>query len=307
MRRTLSLLAFVCLTLSLAAQTRRPHYPPPRIVPAKPTGPVSLTPSSVESGSPELIRVQTLGTTAPQGEWLNHKLQFFPSPTSRHTWFALAGVDVEAPAGPSTLHLTARTSQAATQDLTEPVQIHPAHYRTASISVPPKFVEPGPEEKVEIDADSKIKQKVFAAAENSHQPLWSGNFEAPVPAQPTDSFGTRRTFNGKLASIHKGTDFRAATGTPVRAGNSGIVLLAQHLYYEGNCVMIDHGQGLISYSMHLSRIDVHPGQQVTRGQQLGLSGATGRVTGPHLHWAIRWQGAMLDPAKLLKLNLNNLR
>jgi murein DD-endopeptidase MepM/ murein hydrolase activator NlpD len=156
----------------------------------------------------------------------------------------------------------------------------------------------------QIDADRKVKEKAFA--ETADKPLWSGSFLAPVKAQPTESFGTRRTFNGKLASIHKGTDFRAASGTPVLTGNSGTVVLAQPLYYEGNCVMIDHGLGLMSISMHLSRIDVRPGQQVTQGQRIGLSGATGRVTGPHLHWAIRWQGSMLDPAKLLRLNLTNL-
>ena len=122
----------------------------------------------------------------------------------------------------------------------------------------------------------------------------------------TGRFGVRRLFNGKLASIHKGTDFRAAMGTPVLAGNSGKVILAQPLYYEGNCVMIDHGLGLISISMHLSRIDVKAGQSVKKGDPIGLSGATGRVTGPHLHWAIRWQGTMLDPVKLLRMNLNQL-
>ena len=114
-------------------------------------------------------------------------------------------------------------------------------------------------------------------------------------------------FNGKLASIHKGMDFRAATGTPVRAGNGGVVVLARPLYYEGNCVVIDHGLGLFTLSMHLSRIDVHEGQRVAMGERLGLSGATGRVTGPHLHWAVRWQGSYLDPAKLLRLNLNGVR
>jgi murein DD-endopeptidase MepM/ murein hydrolase activator NlpD len=111
-------------------------------------------------------------------------------------------------------------------------------------------------------------------------------------------------FNGKLASIHKGMDFRAATGTPVRAGNSGVVVLARPLYYEGNCVIIDHGLGVFTLSMHFSRIDVKEGQRVVAGDRLGLSGATGRVTGPHLHWAVRWQGANLDPAKLLKLDLS---
>ncbi len=86
-------------------------------------------------------------------------------------------------------------------------------------------------------------------------------------------------FNGKLASIHKGMDFRAPKGTVVRASNSGVVVLARPLYYEGNCVIIDHGLGLYTVSMHFSRIDVHEGQRVVAGDRLGLSGATGRVTG----------------------------
>jgi murein DD-endopeptidase MepM/ murein hydrolase activator NlpD len=93
----------------------------------------------------------------------------------------------------------------------------------------------------------------------------------------------------------------------VRAGNSGVVVLAQPLYYAGNCVVIDHGLGLFTLYMHLSRISVREGQHVTRGQRLGLSGATGRVTGPHLHWAVRWRGAYLDPAKLLRLDLSAAR
>jgi murein DD-endopeptidase MepM/ murein hydrolase activator NlpD len=102
-------------------------------------------------------------------------------------------------------------------------------------------------------------------------------------------------------------DCRAASGTPVHAANSGMVVLAAPLYYEGNCVVIDHGLGLFTISMHLSRIDVHEGERVVKGQRLGLSGATGRVTGPHLHWAVRWQGAYLDPAKLLRMTLTAAR
>jgi hypothetical protein len=274
--------------------------------PAQPSA-ITLTPAFVEAGSPELIRITAPANAKVEGEWQNHPLQFFPSrsgTTSATAWYALAGVDVEAPAGPSTLKVSIRLDHTS-RELTSTIAIHPAHYRTSSITVEPKFVEPGPDDLKEIEADSKAKQAAFAAT--ADKPLWSGSFLAPVKAQATDSFGTRRTFNGKLASIHKGTDFRAASGTPVHAGNSGTVILAQHLYYEGNCVMIDHGLGLISISMHLSRIDVKPGQRVTRGQQVGLSGATGRVTGPHLHWAIRWQGAMLDPAKLLRLNLSQVR
>ncbi len=276
---------------------------------------ITLTPALVEAGSPELIRVAAAAGARVEGQWQGHALQFFPGRAvarkaaagkgapGASAWFALAGVDVETPAGPSTLTVTIRLHDTHSE-ISRTIAIHQAHYRTTSITVEPKFVEPGPEEQAIIEADHKAKEKAYAAT--ADKPLWSASFLAPVPAQSTDSFGTRRTFNGKLASIHRGTDFRARMGTPVHAGNSGVVVLAQPLYYEGNCVMVDHGLGLMSISMHLSRIDVKPGQRVARAQQLGLSGATGRVTGPHLHWAIRWQGAMLDPVKLLHLNLSGL-
>jgi len=255
----------------------------------------------VEAGAPELIRVTAPNAQAVNGEWLGHKIAFFKLQNGE--WAALAGVDVEAPTGPSTLHVSA-IDHDRTDVMNQTVVIHAAHYRTGTLSVSPKFVEPGPDALKEIDAESKFKAKVFASS--ASQPIWAGDFRAPVSAQPTDSFGTRRMFNKKLASIHKGADFRAAMGTPVHASNSGVVVLARPLYYEGNCVIIDHGLGLFTLSMHFSRIDVHEGQRVNKGDVLGLSGATGRVTGPHLHWAVRWEGAYLDPLKLLKLNLNSV-
>jgi murein DD-endopeptidase MepM/ murein hydrolase activator NlpD len=261
---------------------------------------VTLTPAFVESGSPELIRVEAPANAHIDGEWLGRKLQFFRARDGR-AWFALAGVDVEASPGSSTLRITVHLPGAAERDLSRTVEIHPAHYSTGSLSVAPKFVEPDQEALKEIEAESQLKAKVFAAS--APEPEWAGSFRAPVVAAATASFGTRRVFNGKLASIHKGTDFRAASGTVVRAANGGVVVLARPLYYEGNCVIIDHGLGLFTLSMHFSRIDVKEGQHVVQGDRLGLSGATGRVTGPHLHWAVRWQGAYLDPTKLLRLNL----
>jgi murein DD-endopeptidase MepM/ murein hydrolase activator NlpD len=260
----------------------------------------------VAPGSPVLIHVDA-ASDAPsdvriEAEWLGRKVEFFPG-RGGHGWYALAGVDVEAPTGPSTLRIVVHAAT-GNRDLSRTIEIHPAHYRTGSLTVPPKFVEPGPDELKRIEEESRLKARVFAAS--LPQPLWSASFRAPVTALPTDSFGTRRIFNGKLASIHKGMDFKAAAGTPVRAGNGGLIVLARPFYYEGNCVIVDHGLGLFTLYMHLSRIDVQEGQRVATGDLLGLSGATGRVTGPHLHWAVRWQGAYLDPAKLLHLNLEGL-
>jgi murein DD-endopeptidase MepM/ murein hydrolase activator NlpD len=283
-----------CL-LALTATSAQPQH-----TAVKPV--VSLAPAVVEAGSPELIVISVPNVKSMSGEWLGHKIEFFQR---GEKWVALAGVDVEGAVGPSTLRIIAQLDNGAARDLSETIEIHPAHYRTGALTVPPKFVEPGPEEQKEIADDAAIKAKVFASS--ADEPLWRASFRAPVLSPPTDSFGTRRMFNGKLASIHKGMDFRAPMSTVVRASNSGVVVLAQHLYYEGNCVIVDHGLGLYTVSMHFSRIDVHEGQRVSTGDKLGLSGATGRVTGPHLHWAVRWEGAYLDPAKLLKLNLNAIR
>ena len=264
----------------------------------------TLTPAVVVAGSPELIRVMAPATASLESEWLGRKLAFFPG-RGEGTWYALAGVDVEAPVGPSTLLIAVRLAAGGLRDMSRTVEIHAAHYRTGALTVAPRFVEPDAEAQKEIAADASLKQQVFAAS--APAPLWGGSFRPPVSAEPTDSFGTRRLFNGKLASIHKGMDFRAAAGTVVRAGNSGVVVLARPLYYEGNCVVIDHGLGLYTIHMHFSRIDVREGQRVRTGDPLGLSGATGRVTGPHLHWAVRWQGAYLDPGKMLKLDLDAVR
>jgi len=265
---------------------------------------VTLTPAFVVAGAPELIRVNAPGDATLDGEWQGKKLEFFRGRDGK-SWYALAGTDVEAAVGPAALTLVAHEAGGNAVDLSRSVVIHPAHYATGALTVEPKFVEPPPEQMARIKAEVELKQKVFAAS--AAEPLWSGNFRAPVTAPATSSFGMRRMYNGKLASVHKGMDFRAASGTPVRAGNSGVVVLARPLYYEGNCVVIDHGLGLFTVSMHLSRIDVKEGQHVRLGERIGLSGATGRVTGPHLHWAVRWQDAYLDPAKMLKMNLAAVR
>jgi murein DD-endopeptidase MepM/ murein hydrolase activator NlpD len=262
---------------------------------------VTLTPAVVIAGAPELIRVHAAPGAKLSGEWLRQPLEFFAG-VHPGDFYALAGVDVEAPIGPSTLTIHI---DGIANDITRTIDIQAAHYRTGSLTVAPKFVEPSPEAKKQIEEEAQLKKKVFAAS--ASEPLWDGSFRAPVRTPATDSFGTRRMFNGKLASIHKGADFRAASGTPVHASNSGTVVLARPLYFEGNCVVIDHGLGLYTLSMHFSRIDVKEGQHVNTGDVLGLSGATGRVTGPHLHWAVRWHDAYLDPVKLLHMDLAAVR
>ena len=146
-----------------------------------------------------------------------------------------------------------------------------------------------------------LKKRAYAHLLSAEQ--WSGDFVKPVAAPSTPSFGMTRIFNEELSSRHRGTDFPIKEGAPVAASNAGTVVLARELFYEGNCVIVDHGQRFFTIYMHLSKIDVKVGDRVKKEQRLGATGATGRVTGPHLHMGVRWNGAYLDPTKLVALTL----
>ncbi len=272
---------------------------------AKPSGgawAVKAQPSRLVNGSPILFEVtppQPLKSLA--GTWLGHDVFFFTKPDSR-SWWGLAGVGVDTQADSYLLELHGTPEQGTAITFAKKVHVGKAKYPHIAVTVPTKFTEPSPAELKEIAAAREIKTQVLSHVGPDRE--WSGDFAAPVKANISDIFGTARTFNGKVQGVHQGLDYGVPQGTPVMAANHGTVLLAQPLYFEGNCVMIDHGQGLLTIFMHLSRIDVKKGDAVERGKQLGLSGGTGQATGPHLHFAVRWQGVYVDPAKLLELKIS---
>ncbi|HME33562.1 MAG TPA: M23 family metallopeptidase [Terriglobales bacterium] len=265
---------------------------------------ISWNPRPIKVGAPCLFKVELSATpSSVKAKWQGRDLVFFPA-GSRHVWYGLAGVDVEATPGTDRLELEATMPDGQVVRAVREIQVQPSTYKTERLKVPERFVQPDAETLKRIEADKEAKREAF-----SHQiptPEWSGNFRAPVNSSASEGFGTRRTFNGKLASIHRGLDYHAPEGTPIRAANGGTVVLAQELFYEGNCVILDHGEQFMTLYMHLSKIQVAPGETVKQGQQIGLSGATGRATGPHLHVAVRWQGAYLDPAQLWLLPLPRL-
>jgi murein DD-endopeptidase MepM/ murein hydrolase activator NlpD len=264
---------------------------------------ISWSPARISSGSPCLFRVQLSAEPITLiGEWQGRELTFVPS-ANRSVWYGLAGVDVEAAPGNDPLTLTATLADGAVLHEQRMVLVARASYPTEKLRVPQRYVQPDAETRVRIEADRQLKNAAFAHTESAE---WSGSFHPPVDTTVSEGFGTRRTFNGKLASIHRGLDYHAAPGTPVMAANSGEVVLAHELFYEGNCVVVDHGLGFMTIYMHLSHLAVSEGQHVDKGQEVGLSGATGRATGPHLHVAVRWQGAYLDPAQLWTLRLPEL-
>ncbi len=268
---------------------------------AAPTWAVRWQPTRVVNGSPILLLVKApVRLTSLSGKWLDHDVIFDRNPQST-SWTAIAGVGVDTKPGVYTLVLKGATRAGKEISFSRRIAVKEEKYRTIAITVESKYTEPSKEQLDAIARDKQTKQETFAHLTNERE--WAGAFSPPVQAPLSDTFGTRRVFNGETRSVHQGLDFAAPAGTPILATNSGIVLLARPLYFEGNFVVLDHGQGLLTLYMHMSEISVKEGEKVTRGQVIGKVGGTGRASGPHLHLAVRWQGIYLDPAVLLKLKL----
>jgi murein DD-endopeptidase MepM/ murein hydrolase activator NlpD len=258
-------------------------------------------PARLVNGAPVFFQVtppQTL--TSLSGTWLGHSI-VFDAGSSQSSWFSLAGVSLESKPGRYPLHLEGETREGTKITYEQVFTVSAEKYPEVKLTVSKQYTAPSPEQLEIIKQDQEVKHKAFA--ETTPEREWSGKFDAPVDAPVSDVFGTRRVFNGATKSVHQGLDFRVPPSTPVSAINAGRVILARPLYFEGNCVVLDHGQGLLTLYLHLSELKVKEGDSVKRGQEIGLSGATGRATGPHLHLAVRWQGTYLDPAVLLKLSL----
>jgi murein DD-endopeptidase MepM/ murein hydrolase activator NlpD len=258
-------------------------------------------PATLVNGAPAVLYViPPVKLEALSGSWMGHKLYFSFDPASR-CWYALFGASLNSPAGAYKLSLDGHTDTGNTVAFEQDVEVASEPYETVELKVAHQFTAPSRRLLRRIRKEEILKHRIFQ--ESSGNQLWAGDFIAPVAESVSEPFGVRRVFNGELKTEHQGLDYHAPRGTRVMAANSGTVLLARRLFFEGNCVVVDHGQGLMTLYMHLSKFKVRKGQKVRRGQLLGLSGATGRATGPHLHLAVRWEGIYLDPAKLLKLDL----
>ena len=217
-------------------------------------------------------------------------------PVDAHTWRALMGIDLDVRSGRYEAAIDAR-SGSRTWHAAAPLMVRHRTFSTRQLRVDPAFVNPPREAEERILQEARQLEALWVAS--SHSRLWDGAFVQPVPGSGTDRFGARSIFNGQPRSPHGGEDFPNPEGTPIAAPNAGLVVLARDLYFTGNTVVIDHGLGLFSLLAHLSVIEVAEGDRVRTGQRVGLVGSTGRVTGPHLHWAVRVAGARVDPLSLL--------
>jgi len=234
------------------------------------------------------------------GTFLGEALSFEPV-GSRGDWSAWTVVGFEEKPGSRPLVIDAKEEGGGTRHASRDVRIAAKSFPTERLTVKEQYVEPPPEVAERIAAESKRLGAIYAARTPTR--LTGSPFTRPVPGEALGTFGARRILNDKPRSPHPGLDLRAAAGTPVHAAGPGRVVLASDLYFSGNTVIVDHGEGLFTLYAHLSRMDVHEGDVLARGDPVGLSGATGRVTGPHLHWGAKIGDRPFDPTALLDRTL----
>jgi murein DD-endopeptidase MepM/ murein hydrolase activator NlpD len=256
---------------------------------------VRVQPGTARPGDAVLITVHG-ARDVPQGTLNGWKLHFVPFPAGHQ---ALIGLPPDLKPGPQKLEVHFRDDErpesfALTLDVEEP------HFHRDELKVAGKFVSPS-------DADKKWMandQKAFDAAfkQGFLKRLFEKAFAWPKVARITAPFGDLRLYNGKKQSQHFGTDLNGETGDPAYAANDGTVVMTRECFGSGNTVLIHHGLGLYTAYFHLSRIDVKKGDTLKQGDQVGLVGKTGRVTGPHLHWGVKIDGRWVDPESLLRLD-----
>jgi len=253
---------------------------------------VILRPKTPGPGDIMVVTVKS-GADSVQGKFLNKPVYFNKT---KDAWKAIVGIDLFTEPGAYPLALELGGKQIA-----RTVKIVKKKYPLERLTLPEGMVVLSPENVARAERDQK---KMAALWPVDSLRVWSGDFINPLPGRKIGGqFGVRRIINHIPKSPHSGVDVRANEGDPVHAPNDGVVVLVDDESYSGNSVVLDHGQGIYTMFFHLSKINVKYGQAVMKGDVLGLVGATGRATGPHLHWGVRVEGARVDPLELIHLKL----
>jgi murein DD-endopeptidase MepM/ murein hydrolase activator NlpD len=263
---------------------------------------VAWRPASPLQGSLVVIGVRVPATDSVrvvQGELAGEPLHF----ELIDGWYrAVGGVPIGARA-----HLRARVvierASGARDTLTRRVPVRLRRSPSERLRTDPAFVQPPESLAPRLQAERDLVRDLKRGAHDAPR-LWNAPFLTPRPGPVTDGFGVRRVFNGQLRSRHLGADFAGRRGDSVVAANRGVVAYVGDLYFNGTTVFLDHGAGLLTAYLHLSQVMVAAGDTVSAGQLIGLVGASGRVTGPHLHWFASYGDVTVDPTDLLRVDLS---
>jgi murein DD-endopeptidase MepM/ murein hydrolase activator NlpD len=247
-------------------------------------------------GGVVLLEVETEPAAGePAATWQGKAVRFWRD-DPQGPWRALLGVDLDQRPG----DVRVLVKRGLDRTCAVVLSIKAGTFPEDHLRVPQRFVELSPRDQARAARETARLAALFRAVTTER--LWHGPFQVPIEGvQPSSSFGRRRILNGQPRSPHTGVDLGAPTGTPVRAMQRGRVVLDEDLFFSGRTVIVDHGLGLFSFYGHLSESKVQPGRVVDAGEVIGLVGATGRVTAPHLHWAVRLRDARVDGLDLVRL------
>jgi murein DD-endopeptidase MepM/ murein hydrolase activator NlpD len=261
-----------------------------------PSTPVTLKPVEVFQGAIVELKVSGTGLTGVEGRMGKQLIRFYP--IRGEAFSALVGVDLEAKAGAAKILVKGMKRGGGYRETQIALKIKPKSFAQESFSVAPEFEQLGTETLERIRQEQEQLNRVFS--QSTPDRLWNRPFVRPVQGDISSSFGYRRVINGAPRAPHTGIDFKAPLGTEVLAANRGRVALLGDFFFSGNSLVLDHGGGLYTMYFHLAEFKVQEGDEVRKGAVIGLSGMTGRVTGPHLHWGARLNGARVDPLELVE-------
>lgn len=260
---------------------------------SKPGAPKTI---EVFQGEVAEINLSAPGVVAAEGRLGNEKVYFYPG--GNGVFAALLGADLEAKPGAAKILVSGTTHSGAPWATQIPLKIKSKPFKSESFSVAQEFDQLSPEVLERIRREQEQFARVFAVS--GPQRLWARPFVGPLPKEITSPFGYRRVINGTPRAPHTGVDLKAAMETPVLAANHGRVVLIGDFFYSGKSVVLDHGGSLFTVYFHLAEFKAEQGSEVKKGDVIALSGMTGRVTGPHLHWGARMNGARIDPFQLVE-------
>lgn len=271
----------------------------PRIETATAASPLSV---GIWPGRPYQGALLVVDVAAPapiasaEGSFQGHDLIWHQ--LDEKTWRAMGPVAHDAKTGtfPLSLRVVQQGGKAVSRQVD--LEVLPLDWDTDELTVDPKFTKLSEAARRQVAADRKALRAMWKRGSRAAF-LGRGNFELPRQDRTTAPFGTRRTYNGITRSVHEGWDIDGEVGAEIRAPNDGVVTMARDLYYSGGTLFLDHGGGLYTAYFHMDSFAVREGQEVKAGDLLGTVGATGRVTGPHLHWSARIGGKYIHPASLL--------
>ncbi len=264
---------------------------------------LNLSSSKVENANTVLVKINGKNISNPKLTFDKQNIDFYKNPFLSNSYYALLPISYYQKLGKDRIifsYLENNKKIFKGLDL----EIIDGKYKSEVINVKPSIFKPNKQRVARTKKEYQEAMEIYNSS--SDEIYWKDDFIYPLNSKITSDFGTKRVYNGQLKSYHGGTDFKAKDNTEIIASNSGIVRISANRFYAGNSIVIDHGQGVYSCYFHLNTMNFKVGDFIKKGEVLGLSGSTGRVTGPHLHFTFRINGLQVDPLQAIEV-LNNLK